>query len=58
MKKERLPRVPKVANWEKMNIANSILHYKELFDREENEHKKEMYIKRLNELKVELESAA
>ncbi|MBU3098720.1 MULTISPECIES: hypothetical protein [Clostridium] len=56
MRKQQLPRVAGVKIWEGMNILNSLLFFKEAYQREEDIEKKEKLEKKFMELKLKLKN--
>lgn len=51
---KQLSKIPEIRDFTKMNIANSIIYYREAIKRETNLEKKEELQQRLNKLKIEI----
>ncbi|MBU3216671.1 hypothetical protein LL033_17315 [Clostridium estertheticum] len=56
MRKQILPKSPRIKDFMGMNIINGIVYHREAFKRAQNAEKKEFHLKRFNELKIELEN--
>lgn len=52
MIKQRLPKVPKVINWEQMSNMNNLLYYREKLKTETDVDKINIYQNRFNKLKA------
>jgi len=56
MNRRGIPQAPKVKDWEGMNIINSIMYFKEVLKREHDIEQKEIYKRKLTELKAQLQN--